>query len=208
MFREALHALIDAEPDLQVVGEAAGGLEAVALTRQLDPDILLLDVSMHGDGIEALRQLASSPSNTRIIVLTNASEKPVTVTALRLGVRGLVPKESGLGLLLRALRGVRDGQFWVGREVVSEVLQGIGATAATGRPITPQANFGLTARELQIVSAVVTGSGNKDIAQQFEISEKTVKHHLTNIFDKVGVSNRLELALFTLHQRLVTRADN
>ena len=210
MFREALHALIDAEPDLQVVGETACGLEAVALTRQLNPDILLLDVSTpHGNGIEALRQLATSPSNTRIIVLTDASEKPVSLTALRLGARGLVLKESGVALLLRALRGVRDGQIWVEREVVSEVLEGIRATtAAAGRPITLRTNFGLTARELQIVSAVAAASGNKDIARQFDISEKTVKHHLTNIFDKVGVSNRLELALFALHHRLVARVDN
>lgn len=209
MFREALHALLDAEPDLQVVGEAADGLEAVALTRQLNPDILLLDVSMpHGDGIDALRQLATSPSNTRIIVLTASGEQPATATVLRLGAHGLVPKESGLALLLRALRGVQDGQFWVGREALSEVLKELRVIADTGRPITAHPDFGLTARELQIIGAVVAASGNKDIAQQFNISEKTVKHHLTNIFDKLGVSNRLELALFALHHRLVALTDH
>jgi DNA-binding NarL/FixJ family response regulator len=209
MFREALRTLIDAEPDLQVVGEAADGLEAVALTRQLNPDILLLDVSMpHGDGIDALRQLATSPSNTRIIVLTASADQPATATVLRLGAHGLVPKESGLALLLRALRGVKDGQFWVGREALSEVLKELRVIADTGRPIAAHPDFGLTARELQIIGAVVAASGNKDIAQQFKISEKTVKHHLTNIFDKLGVSNRLELALFALHHRLVAPTDH
>jgi two-component system nitrate/nitrite response regulator NarL len=205
LFREAMRGLLDAESDFRVVGEANDGGEAVALTRRLNPDILLLDVAMPNvDGIEALRQIATAPGSTRIILLTGAIDKADIVTAIQLGARGLILKEVGAAELLKGLRCVVAGQFWLGREAVSDLLEVLRALIADGGPGRPKKDFGLTARELEIVGAVVAAYGNKEIAEKFHISDKTVKHHLTNIFDKLGVSNRLELALLAVHHHLVS----
>jgi DNA-binding NarL/FixJ family response regulator len=206
MFREALRTTIDSQADMAVIGEAGHGLEAVALTRQLSPDVLLLDLAMPGmDGLEALRQIASSASTTRVILLTAGIDKTGIAAALRLGARGLILKESGSAQLLKGIRGVRDGQYWVGREAVADLVEVIRHTTLPKAPATR--DFGLTTRELQVVAAVVAACGNREIATKLSISQKTVKHHLTNIFDKLGVSNRLELALFAVHHGLGAQAD-
>ena len=205
MFRDAVRRLLDAEPDLVVVGEASDGAEAVALTLQYEPDILLLDVAMpHGNGMQVLQQIAAASKATRIIMVTGAVEEYELRQALRLGARGFVLKESGAEQLLESIRVVHGGEYFVGRECMADLVSAVRTRGVTiqGKPPRPRADFGLTTRERQIVSAVVNAYQNKEIAEKFAISEKTVKHHLTNIFNKVGVSNRLELALFAVHHRL------
>jgi len=206
MFRDAVRRLLDAEPDLVVVGEAGDGEEAVALTLQYEPDILLLDVAMpHGNGMQVLQQIAAASKATRIIMVTGAVEEYELRQALRLGARGFVLKESGAVQLLESIRVVHAGEYFVGRECMADLVSAVRSrgVALEGR-VPRKADFGLTTRERQIVSAVVNAYQNKEIAEKFAISEKTVKHHLTNIFNKVGVSNRLELALFAVHHRLDT----
>jgi DNA-binding NarL/FixJ family response regulator len=206
IFRDGLRRLLEAEPDLKVLGEAADGAEAVKLARQLKPDILLLDLAMpKHPGLEALRDLsagAGGATPVRVILLTAAAEKSQIVEALQLGARGVVLKDSATQLLLKAIHTVMSGEYWVGRESVSNLVQYLRTLVQSSSDEARQKKFGLTPRELEIVAAVVAGYSNKEIAEYFKISEDTVKHHLSNIFDKLGVSTRLELALFAVNQSL------
>jgi two-component system nitrate/nitrite response regulator NarL len=206
MFRDALRHLLDAETDLVVVGEAGSADEAVALTLQYEPDILLLDVAMpNGSGISVVEQITAASKATRVIMVTGAIEDSELLRALHLGARGFVLKESGATQLLESIHTVHSGEYFVGRECMADLMTAVrGLSASTNRGTGQQQprDFGLTARERQIVAAVMDACPNKEIAEKFAISEKTVKHHLTNIFNKVGVSNRLELALFAVHHHL------
>ena len=205
IFRDGLRRLLETESDLKVIGEACDGAEAVKLARQLKPDILLLDLAMpRHPGLEALREMSSgSGSNgVRVILLTAAAEKNQIVEALQLGARGVVLKDSATQLLLRSIHTVMAGEYWVGRESVSNLVLYLRTLIQSSGEEARQKKFGLTPRELEIVSAVVAGYSNKEIAEYFKISEDTVKHHLSNIFDKLGVSTRLELALFAVNQNL------
>jgi len=204
IFRDGLRRLLETETDLKVIGEACDGAEAVKLARQLKPDILLLDLAMpRHPGLEALREMSSGTgSSVRVILLTAAAEKNQIVEALQLGARGVVLKDSATQLLLKAIHTVMSGEYWVGRESVSNLVQYLRTLIQSSGEEARQKKFGLTPRELEIVSAVVAGYSNKEIAEYFKISEDTVKHHLSNIFDKLGVSTRLELALFAVNQAL------
>ena len=205
IFRDGLRRLLETEPDLKVIGEACDGAEAVRLAKQLKPDILLLDLAMpRHPGLEALREMssASNQNMVRVILLTAAAEKAQIVEALQLGARGVVLKDSATQLLLKAIHTVMAGEYWVGRESVSNLVQYLRTLVQSSGEEARQKKFGLTPRELEIVSAVVAGYSNKETAEYFKISEDTVKHHLSNIFDKLGVSTRLELALFAVNQSL------
>jgi DNA-binding NarL/FixJ family response regulator len=200
ILRDGLRKLLEAEPDFVVAGEASSGTEALEITRRLQPDMLLLDLVMPGVRYEeVLRSLSASAVPTRALLLTASIEPKEIVTALQLGARGVVMKDSASELLMKAIRKVMDGQYWIGRESVSTLVDMVRgqAIAKTDR------RFGLTPRELEVIATVTAGFTNKEVAQRFSISEETVKHHLTKIYSKLGVSNRLELALFALSQRLV-----
>jgi two-component system nitrate/nitrite response regulator NarL len=204
IFRDGLRRLLEAEPDLSVVGQAMDAPEAIHLARSLSPDILLLDVAMPNvSGLEALPPLGEISDGPRVILLTAAIDKPDIIRALQLGARGVVLKESATSLLLKAIRIVMDGGYWVGRESVSDLLIALKSLGPPTEPSVP--TIGLTARELQIVGLIVAAAGNKKIADTLNISEKTVKHHLTNIFEKLGVSNRLELALYASQHNLLAK---
>jgi two-component system nitrate/nitrite response regulator NarL len=205
IFRDGLRRLLETEPDLKVIGEACDGAEAVRLAKQLKTDILLLDLAMpRHPGLEALREMSSASNQhaVRVILLTAAAEKAQIVEALQLGARGVVLKDSATQLLLKAIHTVMAGEYWVGRESVSNLVQYLRTLVQSSGEEARQKKFGLTPRELEIVSAVVAGYSNKETAEYFKISEDTVKHHLSNIFDKLGVSTRLELALFAVNQSL------
>ena len=202
IFRDGLKRLLESEHGFRVVGEACDGIEAVELVRKLNPEILLLDLAMpRRAGIEALRDLSTNTVPVRVILLTAAAEKEQIVEALQLGARGVVLKDSATQILLKSIRAVMEGEYWVGRESVSNLVQYLRGLIGSGTP-SRRSRYGLTPRELEIISAVVAGYANREIAEHFKISEDTVKHHLSNIFDKVGVSTRLELALFAVNQSL------
>jgi len=207
LFREGLRKLLEAEPGIQIVGEAVDGEETVKVVRQVKPHVLLLDLSLPKlSGLEVLAQLSKLELQTRTIMLTAAIEREQVVEALQLGVRGIVLKHSALQLLLKSIRCVNEGQYWVGQEGVSDLIHALRRMKPSrGAPEAPR-NFGLSSREMEVIALIVAGYTNKDSARELGISENTAKHHLTNIFDKLGVSNRLELVLYAVDHGLV--ADN
>jgi DNA-binding NarL/FixJ family response regulator len=204
IFREGLRKLLEAKPGFQVLGEAADGEQALNLARQLQPEILLLDVRMPKlSGLEVLRELKNLAIQPRTIVLTVALERDQIVQALQLGARGIILKHSATAVLFEGLRCVVAGQYWVCHESVSDLVQALQKLTPHPQGNGRRREFGLTPRETEVIALIVAGFTNKDIAEKFAISEHTVKHHLTSIFTKLGVSNRLELAFFSIDHHLL-----
>jgi two-component system, NarL family, nitrate/nitrite response regulator NarL len=205
ILRDGLKMLIADYPEFQVVGEADTGEQALEVIGLLDPDILLLDLVMPGmGGMQVLRSLRDAGRKTRVILLSGAVEGDDISRSFELGARGLVRKDVAASMLINCMRAVREGKYWIGRqsaESIEEVLQRCRSSAKRASP----ENYRLTPREMQIIRAVVSASTNREIAQQLSISEETVKHHITNIFDKLGVYNRLELTLFVFHHGIIEK---
>jgi DNA-binding NarL/FixJ family response regulator len=204
MFRDALRDLLEQQSEFKVVGEAADGGEVIEKVKQLNPDLLLLDFAMPQiSWLEVLRSLSTLPVQVRTIVLANAIERFQVFEALKFGARGVILKDVATPLLFKGIRAVLAGEYWVAHGDVAELIDSL----RNGNPASPlQTSSGkgshLTQRELEIVSAIVEGCTNKDIAQTLSLSEQTVKHHLTSIYAKLGVSNRLELAFYAVHHNL------
>jgi DNA-binding NarL/FixJ family response regulator len=205
--RIGLRNMLQADPNVKLVAEAKDGVEALHMVRTLHPDILLLDLAMPKlAGLEALRELTGE-NETRTIVLTGQIDKRQILEALQLGARGVVLKDAVVAHLSACIRAVMQGQYWLEGRPVTNLVQVLrDLTAQTAPP--PRKTFGLTARELEVVGLITEGSTNKHIAETFGISEETVKRHLTNIFNKIGVGNRLELALFALNHNLLPPTDH
>jgi two-component system, NarL family, nitrate/nitrite response regulator NarL len=169
----------------------------------LKPDVLLLDLVMpHMGGLETLRALSAAKLPVRTILLAGAIERPDVLNALQLGARGVILKDASPEVLFKGIRVVMAGQYWVDSTAVADVISAFRKAAPAADAATPP-KFGLTRRELEIVIAVAAGESNREISRRLNISHETVKHHLTNIYDKVGASTRVELALFALHNNLV-----
>ena len=204
LFREALRLLLETRPDFQVVGFASDGVEAVALTRKLKPDVLLLDLAMPRlPGLEALRSITEGSIAVRTILVTGSMTRGDVLTALLHGAHGIVMKDAPPDLLFESIHAVMKGQYFIQPEAVSSLVSAVRESRGEAPRPQPSRRFNLTSRELEVVKAVVDGHSNKDIARMLGVTEPTVKHHLTSIFDKVGVSTRLELALFAMHHSIV-----
>jgi len=189
--------------DFSVVGEASDGEEALAQIAAHNPDILLLDLSMPKlPGIETLRELTHRTTAIKTILLTAQIEKQTILEALQLGARGVVLKDAVTQDLVECLRTVRDGKYWIEGKPVQNLVQIIKDLMVTPPP-EQKATFGLTPRELEIVGLIVQGCTNKEVASQCGITDETVKRHLKNTFDKLGVSSRLELAMYAINHHLV-----
>ena len=210
IFRDGLCKLLALEEDFEVIAQAQDGREVLDVLQQHEPDILLLDLKMPGlDGLGTLQRLQSARNRTRVIVLTASDDKNEFVQAMKLGTSGIVLKQTATDLLIKSIRKVHAGEIWLDSHTTAAVIRQF--VSADEMPPPPQTSAPrererspLSQREREIVALVAQGFKNKEMAEKMFISEQTVKNHLHNIFDKLGVSDRLELALYAIHNNLHT----
>ena len=204
--RDGLRKLLSLEDDIQVVGEASDGREVLQMVQDTEPDVVILDLRMPNlDGLSALQALQQSNKKAKVIVLTASEDKNEFVQAMKLGCSGIVLKQTAPELIVKSIRKVNSGEIWLDSLTTAAVMrhfstgqeQGNGPGGGKGRERSP-----LSTREREIVVLVAQGYKNKEMAEKMFISEQTVKNHLHNIFDKLGVSDRLELALYAIHKGL------
>ena len=201
IFRDGLKRLLETEPDLQVVGEAGDVASMLQIVRQLKPDLMLFDLAMRGAGMDTLKALAVTSKLPRTIVLTGSIGTKELLVALKLGVLGIVRKESTTRSLCESIYGVLNDQYALAPEQVGDLVRVI--FGSPGEGLVRRNRFHLTRRQLEIVSAIALGETNREVAEHLSISQETVKRHLSTIFDKLGVFSRLELAIFALNHGLI-----
>lgn len=202
--RMGLRRILEADGGFQVVGEAEDGREAVQKATALRPDVLVLDVSMpRMTGLEVLRELKHAENGTplRSILLTASIDQAGMLSAVQLGARGIILKTAASETLLDGIRAVAAGDYWLDRERITHFVDFARKLNGSGR--VGNNPFDLTDRQREIVQGVVQGMNNREIAERLGISEHTAKHHLTQAFNKTGVSTRLELALLARRHGLV-----
>ena len=205
--REGLRRLLSLEEDVEIVGEAGDGEATVAMVEKLDPDVVLLDLRMPGmDGFAALQRMQKLGRKTRVIVLTASEDKNEFVQAMKLGCSGIVLKQTAADLIIKSIRKVHAGEIWLDSHTTAAVMRQFASPSDVGAPsgMRSRDRSPLSHREREIVALVAQGYKNKEMAEKMFISEQTVKNHLHNIFDKLGVSDRLELALYAIHKGLHT----
>ena len=203
--RDGLKKLLALEDDVEVVGEAGDGREVIDRVQELEPDVLLLDLRMPNlDGLSALQALQQSNRSTKVIVLTASEDKNEFVQAMKLGCSGIVLKQTAPDLIIKSIRKVNAGEIWLDSHTTAAVMRQFSSPmdVAAGGQNKSRERSPLSHREREIVSLVAQGYKNKEMAEKMFISEQTVKNHLHNIFDKLGVSDRLELALYAIHKGL------
>jgi two-component system nitrate/nitrite response regulator NarL len=217
IFRASLRQLLTAPPSVihdvygievgagfDVVGEAGNGHDTIAAVQSARPELLLLDLGMPGlSGLSALRELQHLSGTMRTIVLSGHITKAHLQTAIQLGVRGIVRKDESTEVLFEAIMRVMAGQHWLGHSLVTELMELVRTSSQSPNSGVRQP-FGLTPRERQVLTLVAAGFPNKEIARACAVSEETIKHHLTRMFDKVGASNRIELARMASQVGLIT----
>jgi two-component system nitrate/nitrite response regulator NarL len=203
IFRDAIKTLLTPESGYRVVGEACDGDETLKMISESEPDILLLDMSMPKvSGMEVLKSLAGAKIGVKTIVLGDLLNQEDISRIFQLEAYGLVMKESPSGILFNSMKAVMAGKYWIGHKAVSNPANRL-KNYKTSTKSRAHNNYGLTPREMDVCGEVVAGYRNKEIAGRLGISEQTVKHHITHIFDKLGVYNRLELTLFIFHHGIV-----
>ena len=202
LFREGVAGVLQAEPDFEVVGEGASAADAMQLAVDLLPDVILLDITMPGGGVNAARQIATACPFVKIVMLTASEEEDDVTAALKAGARAYVVKGVAARELVRIMRLVIDGEAYVTPALAASVLAEVSA-ATISSPRPENAFSQLSERESQILERVAAGLSNKEIGAQLFLSEKTIKHYMTNILQKLHVHNRVEAALLA-HDKLRT----
>lgn len=197
LVRTGLRMILDAQPDIEVIGEAADGAEAVALARSLRPDVCLVDIRMPVlDGLEATRELAGPgvADPLPVVVITTFDLDEYVYEALRAGARGFLLKNAGPALLTQAVHAAARGDALIDPNVTVRLLEAFADSAPAAAPMQPVEP--LTEREEDVLAAVARGQGNAEIARELHLSLSTVKTHLGSLMAKVGARNRVELAIW------------
>jgi DNA-binding NarL/FixJ family response regulator len=199
IFLSGLEDILRAEPDFQVLARCAEGQAALRAVRQLNPDVLILDLRMPKmDGLGVLREMQKEKLSTRVVVLTAAPDEDEVLEAIRLGVYGVVLKEMAPRLLIQCIRKVAAGEQWLEKRSVSLALERLLKRETATRQIAKV----LTSREIEIVRMVAEGLRNKAIAERLYVSEGTIKVHLHHIYEKLKVNSRVQLARYARDQGL------
>ncbi len=200
VFRDGLRRLLSLESDFEVVAEAQDGTEVVDILAEVKPDVLLLDLHMpQRDGIATLSGVDHDQLKTKVIVLTASEDPRQHVHAMKQGASGIVLKQSATDLLAKSIRKVHQGGIWLDAKGTAALMEHF--SDSTGDPAERRTDRSLSSREQEVVALVTQGFRNKDIANKLYVAEQTVKNHLHKIFDKLGVSDRVELALYALERK-------
>jgi two-component system, NarL family, response regulator LiaR len=196
--REGLCALIEARPEMEVVGQASDGVEAVLQARALRPDVILMDLVMpRQGGAEAIAEIKAELPGTRILVLTSFAEDKLAFEAIKAGATGYLLKDSSSRDLLRAIHDVYRGEPSLHPSIAVKVIR-----ALHSPPEPPQSGATLTTREVEVLKLVARGLSNQDIAQALTVSERTVTTHVSSILSKLHLANRTQAALYAVHEGL------
>jgi two-component system, NarL family, nitrate/nitrite response regulator NarL len=202
VIRQGLRRLLECDPAFRVLGEASDAYETAELAGRIKPDVLLADLDLSRVlKLETLSDVATS-SPTRILATVATVQRADIIDAFLLGAHGIVLKAPVPGVLIQSIRSVMAGQYWLENASLGILVKVLREVLSHGNGASTPKEYGLTRRELDIIAKIVSGRSNKEVGADFSISERTVKHHLTNIFCKVGVTSRLQLALFAVTHHL------
>jgi DNA-binding NarL/FixJ family response regulator len=201
LVREGLRMLLEAEPDLRVAGEAGDGAEALAEVRRVDPDVVLMDVRMPVvDGIEATAQLVRGGSRARILMLTTFDVDEYVYRAMKAGASGFLLKDASRGQLAEAVRTVHKGDALLAPAITKRLIEDFCRGPAPG---VNRSDLGLSERELEVCRLVARGLSNGEIAAQLYVSEATVKTHVAHVLSRLGLRDRLQVAVFAYEHGIV-----
>ncbi len=199
LIREGLRQLLEFDGSIKVVGEAANGVECLENLEKYDPEVLLLDINMpEMNGIEVLKKLKQNQSKVKVLILTVHNELDYLMNAVDIGVEGYIMKDSESSELKKAIRAVRDGENYIQSSLIPALNNRL-----MNRDIDKDKVASLTNRELEVLIQVANGMFNKEIATNLNISERTVKNHISNIFKKIEVSDRTQAAVFAIKNNII-----
>lgn len=200
LFRQGLRRVLELESGIQVVGEASNGQEALTLVTKVRPNVLVVDVTMPGmGGLEVARRVKESFPGVAVIILTMHEDQEYLVKAMKCGADGYLIKDIDSQNLIEAIRTANQGRPYLHPGLAGKVL----ASLARGNEKAPPPPSALTPREVEVLKLIGRGTSNREIAERLFISEKTTKNHLTHIFEKIGVSDRTQAALYAVRNGLV-----